>query len=89
MGRSTHDKSYIQAMLEVTLIADRAVFEHLANLSSQPKAQVWQEELNYFVDYLITEDAKYCRIPPEHDGFARQRQLAANLRSVVPSPSRL
>jgi hypothetical protein len=37
-------------MLEVTPIADRAVFEHLATLAGQPKAEVWQEELEYFLD---------------------------------------
>jgi hypothetical protein len=79
-------RDHLQAMLEVTPIADRAIFEHLATLASQPKAQVWQEELEYFSEYLIAEDAKYCQIPPEHDAFARQRQLAAELRKVVPKP---
>jgi hypothetical protein len=64
--------------------------KHLATLASQPKAQVWQEELEYFIEYLIAEDAKYCRIPPEHDAFARQRQLiTAELRNVVPKPKQV
>lgn len=82
-------RGHLQAMLEVTPIADRAVFEHLATLASQPRAQVWQEELEYFIEFLLAEDAKHCRIPPEHDAFARQRQLAAELRKVLPDPKQV
>ena len=83
---STRDDNYAQAMLEVTPIADRAVFEHLATLAGQPKAEVWREELEYFLDYLIPKGAKYCRIPPDHEALSRQRQLAAELRGTVPKP---
>jgi hypothetical protein len=80
----SHDRNYAQAMLEVTPITDRAIYDQLAALRTQPMAEVWEEQIRYFLEYLISEDAKYCQVPPEHEAFLRQGQLAAELRRMVP-----
>lgn len=79
----TRDYDYAQAMLEVTPLADRAAFDQLTNLASQPHSDVWRDKVKCFVDYLIAEDAKFCRLP-DHQAYQAQKQLAADLRRMVP-----
>jgi GTPase SAR1 family protein len=79
----TRDTDYIQAMLEVSPLADRSVYDQLTELSTQPNSNVWREKIRVFVDYLIAEDANYCKVP-DHESFVKQRQLAADLRRIVP-----
>lgn len=82
----TRDTTYAQAMLEVTPLADRATFEKFSNLATKPPRETWREELECFVDYLVAEDAKYCRVP-EHEAFKNQRRLVLELRrGLIPSP---
>ncbi len=77
------DTNYAQAMLEVTPIRDRAVFDRLASLANHPTSDVWRDQLTCFIDYVVSEDAKYCSVPI-HDAYTNQRQLAAELRRMIP-----
>ena len=84
----TRDHDYVQAMLEVTPLADRTVFNQLTNLAARPHGEVWQEEIRCFVDYLIAEDAKFCRVQ-DHDAYLTQKQLVIDLRRMVPEPKQM
>lgn len=79
----TRDIDYVQAMLEVTPLADLASFEKLSGLAKRPHREVWREELEEFINYLITEDSKYCKVP-EHDAYNSQKRLVLELRRLVP-----
>lgn len=70
----TRDADYAKMMLEVTPIIDSVTYEKLASLARRPHRDVWREELECFVDYLIAEDEKYCKIPA-HDAYINQRKL--------------
>lgn len=77
-----HDSDYVQAMLEVTPIADQGVFAQLSSLASQPNSVTWRNKLDCFVSYLISEDAKHCRVP-EHEAYVTQKRLVAGLTQMV------
>lgn len=77
------DVDYMQAMLEVTPLVDQVMYERLQRLSQEPAKVVWQDKLRCFVEYLIAEDAKYCRVPPEHQAYSAQRRLGMELQGMV------
>jgi hypothetical protein len=74
----TKNTDYLQAMMEVTPLVDSATFERLESLSRKPHYTVWKELLRCFINYLISEDARYCKIP-EHDAFISQKTLPGEL----------
>ncbi len=79
----TADTNYVQAMLEVTPIADQLAFQRLVNLQQEHRYGMWREELKTFFDYLIAEDSKYC-VVPDHSAYIGQKQLAGDLRRILP-----
>ncbi len=79
----TRDSDYAQAMLEVTPLADRASFEELSDLTRRPHRDVWRDELEGFINYLVAEDSKFCKVP-EHDAYRTQKQLTLELRRLLP-----
>lgn len=78
----TRDHDYAQAMLEVTPLVDRVAFDQLTSLMKRPHSDVWRIKLDHFVSYLISEDAKHCRIP-DHEAYVTQKQLASELRRMI------
>jgi len=70
-------------MREVTPIADQVTFEQLNDLAKKPLREVWRDQLVCFVNYLISEDEKYCRIP-NHEAYLSQKKLTAELRRIIP-----
>ena len=76
------DADYAQIMLEVTPLRDSAVYDRLTRLRKRPVREVWQEELETFADYLISEDEKYCSVP-DHEAFANQIRVASRLRRII------
>ena len=78
----TGDADYAQMMLEVTPLRDAAVYDQLSALGKRPLREVWFEELDTFVSYLIAEDEKYCRVP-DHEAYREQRRLASGMRRMI------
>jgi hypothetical protein len=78
----TRDSDYVQAMLEVTPLTDRAVFDQLILLARQPHGEVWRDKLECFLEYLISEDVKQCKIP-DHEAYLTQEQLVPELRRML------
>jgi GTPase SAR1 family protein len=76
------DVDYLQAMLEVTPLVERQVFDRLVNLNQRPMREVWQEKVKVFVEHLIEEDARFCK-PSDHEAYASQRRLTADLGSII------
>jgi AAA domain len=81
----TRDSDYIQAMMEVTPLVDRVIFDQLSVLARQPQRDVWHRQLELFIDYLIAEDTKFCSIP-DHEAYLTQTQIAPELRRVTTYP---
>ena len=77
------DIDYVQIMLEVTPLVDREVFGRLTNFGKQPLRDVWRDELECFLDYLIAEDNKFCKVPDKHEAYTVQRQIASKLKRHV------
>jgi GTPase SAR1 family protein len=78
----TGDRDYAQMMLEVTPLRDSSAYDRLVGLRKRPFREVWQEELEAFVDYLIAEDEKYCRVA-DHEAYTNQTRLASGLRRMI------
>ena len=57
----------------VTPIRVAKVHQEIQNAYSDYKNK-WAESVICFIDYLIAEDAIYCRIP-EHESFKGQQDL--------------
>jgi hypothetical protein len=75
------DTDYIQAMLEITPIHDEDAYGDLVDLRNSEKA-LWFNEIAFFVEYLITEDKKFCSIP-SHPNSVSQTTLANNMQYTV------
>lgn len=73
----TADADYIQIMLDVTPVRDRAVFDQIANAHSDFRSR-WADAVCAFIGYLISEDSLWCRVP-EHENFAGQTRLIKRL----------
>ncbi len=82
---ATGDEDYLQAMLEITPLADQSYYEHLSRLLKMPANEVWSEKLYIFVKYLLDEDSKYAKIP-EHDAYLSQHRLSMTMRRNAPKP---
>lgn len=67
------DSEYFRAMSLVTPIRVAKVHQEIQNAYSDYKNK-WAESVICFIDYLIAEDAIYCRIP-EHESFKGQQDL--------------
>jgi hypothetical protein len=76
------DADYVQMMIDVTPLVDQATFEQLESLSGKPPRNVWKEELKLFVNYLISEDAKYCKVS-EHEAFISQKKLPGEMLNFL------
>jgi AAA domain len=76
------ESNYIQAMMEVTPLMDLAVFDQLSGLSKQPRSTVWKAEIESFINYLITEDSKYCSVP-DHQAYLSQKKLPIDLKQAI------
>lgn len=78
----TRDGDYARIMMTVTPLLDSVTFERLNELQKRPTGEVWRAELETFVDYLIGEDSKYCKIP-KHDAYATQERLPRELGGMI------
>jgi energy-coupling factor transporter ATP-binding protein EcfA2 len=76
------ESNYLMAMMEVTPLMDLGIFEQLSNLAKQPRANVWKAELEAFINYLISEDAKFCLIP-EHEAYLSQKKIPIEIKQVI------
>lgn len=78
----TRDSDYMQMMLEVTPLTDRYIFDQMSELAKQPYRDIWHRQIELFVDYLIMEDSKFCKIPG-HEAFLTQQKLAQEIRRMA------
>lgn len=78
----SRNRTYLQAMMEVTPILDREVYNNLNDLRKQPRRDVWHRELTAFLDYLLEEDSHFCHIP-DHQAYESQRRLHANMKHML------
>ena len=76
------DTTYIRTMMEVTPISDSTTLQTLQALGERFVREVWHQELSTFIEYLLGEDANYCKIP-DHASYYSQQQLVLNLQSTV------
>lgn len=78
------DSVYGHAMMQVTPLVDRDVYEQLCHLSQQQSADHWRPQLEVFIKYLIGEDSRLCAVP-DHEAYDSQRRLTTQLREMVPA----
>jgi hypothetical protein len=78
---ATIDAECIQMMMDVTPIRDRASFEAVVDCYSDYKNK-WRIAVKAFVEYLIAEDAVWCKIP-DHPNFAGQASISRRLARIA------
>ena len=83
----TKEPDYLQAMMQVSPIVERAVYENLEELRRQPRKQVWHRELELFLEYLISEDHRFCSVP-DHAAYVTQLRVHQVLRYMLRKKSR-
>jgi len=75
---ATNDPEFMHAMMYVTPITSRDVFDALMHLGQEPFNLVWRRLVATFIDYLIVEDAMFCSVP-EHEAYKGQLVVTKRL----------
>jgi len=75
------DFTYLSAMVDVTPILTRPVFDQLVSNRRDHRTS-WHQEIGQFLEYLIDEDAAYCTLP-SHETYESQTRLTAILVSLA------
>ena len=76
------DWAYLEAMLEVTPLLEKATRNELAELMSIGLPYARRKAIQLFLLYLIDEDHRYCVIP-DHPQYNDQRKLTERLNQQV------
>ena len=78
---ATWDHTYLSAMVDVTPILTRPVFEQLL-ANRKDRRTNWRQEIGEFLKYLLDEDSAYCTLPP-HETYASQIRLTSTLTTLA------
>lgn len=73
------------SMSEVTPISERTYFDHLQNLYRQNIRFTWKARVKNFVDFLISEDTKFCK-DIDHEAYKSQREIIVILQRTTVFP---
>ena len=78
---ATMDRDYLQMMRDVTPLRDKAVYDVIVNGYTNYR-QKWAQSLKAFIEYLLSEDGIWCRVP-DHSSFAGQVSVTKRLERLV------
>lgn len=78
----TRDSEYILSMMEITPIIDIKAFEMMLGLMRRNRKDTWWLLGKAFIQYIISEDTKTCKIP-DHEAYINQAQITSNLQCLV------
>jgi cold shock CspA family protein/energy-coupling factor transporter ATP-binding protein EcfA2 len=73
---------YIDAMMEVTPIRDPSSFSRMEATLSRNTRATRLRAIQLFLEHLLAEDAKYCKVPAAAK-YAAQQQLGDGLRNFA------
>ena len=76
------DTTYIQIMMEVTPLLDAEAYSQLADLQQQRRQDVWRQELELFIKYLINQDDMHVMVP-DHVAYRGQQKLPRRLQTTL------
>ena len=76
------NREYLTAMAAVTPLVDEDAYHSLNVLFNRPRGETWRERLQKFVEYLVAEDSKWCRVPG-HKAYIGQHSLTEMLQKTV------
>jgi hypothetical protein len=74
---ATLDAEYLQMMTDVTPLRDEEVYEEIVACYTDYKRK-WRHAIRAFIEYLLSEDATWCRVP-DHPAFSGQLSVTKRL----------